>query len=91
MFAVIVIVFALVIAALYFMSSYRAHEATQAQLAAAAQMQADRARRSGRMGRGMRGTRRPSAPPPAGRAAEGGALGEQSLPQPESAADETGK
>ena len=91
MFAVIVVVFALVVGALYFMWSYRAHEARQAALTRAARAQMDAAMRSGRMGRGMRRTRRGSAPAPAERAAEGGALGGQSLPQPESPAEETEK
>ena len=91
MFAAIVIVVALAVAALYFMSRYRAHEAREAALSAAAQAQADAARASGRMGgAGMRAMRRRSAPTPAVRATEGGASGEHSLPHPESAAEEAG-
>lgn len=91
MFAAIVIVFALVVAALYFMSSSRAYDAREADLTRAARAQADAARRSGRMGGRMRRSRRGSAPAPAGRAAEGGALGGQSLPQSESPTEETEK
>ena len=97
MFAIIVVVVALVVAALYFMSSYRAQDAREAALRRLAGPQTDAARRRyadrrrSRMGRGTRRARRGSAPAPAARAAEGGDPGGQSLPQPESAAEETGK
>jgi hypothetical protein len=76
-FAAIVIIVALVIGGLYFMTRYRNAEAKFAAESAALQQQADRARSSGRMARGQarRGSRRapegaPTSPAP-GRAAPG--------------------
>ena len=56
MFAVIVIIVAVVLGALYFMTRYRAHEAAWQAEARGLQQQAENARR---MGRGMMGGRRP--------------------------------
>ena len=56
MFAVIVIIVAVVVGALYFMVRYRAHEAAFEAESRALQQQADNARR---MGRGMMGGNRP--------------------------------
>jgi hypothetical protein len=56
MFAVIVIIAAVVLGALYFMTRYRAHEAAFQAESKALQQQADNARR---MGRGMMGGNRP--------------------------------
>ena len=53
LFAIIVIVVALAIGALYFGMRYKRHEAEEAALARALQAQADRARASGRSGRAM--------------------------------------
>jgi cytochrome c-type biogenesis protein CcmH/NrfG len=52
-FAVIVIVVALALGALYFMVKYRQHEARDEAMARAAQRQKDAAIRSGRYGQGM--------------------------------------
>ena len=58
MFAVIVILFALAVGALWFMVSYRAHEAREAAYSAMLKQQADRARESGMSGmQGPRGAR----------------------------------
>jgi len=63
-FAIIVIIVALVIGALYFAMRYRRHEAEQAAIARVLQAQADQARASGRSQRGMsRGARSRGASP----------------------------
>jgi len=80
LFAVIVILVALVLGALWFMVRYRTHEAREAELARMLQQQADQARSSGRMGRGRerllsRGTRAPASDAPVGRGEEGRSTG----------------
>ena len=80
LFAVIVILVALVLGALWFMVRYRTHEAREGELVRLRQQQADQARSSGRMGRGRqrllsRGTRAPASDAPVGRGEEGRSTG----------------
>jgi type II secretory pathway pseudopilin PulG len=88
MFALIVIIVALVIGALYFAMRYRKHEAEEAALAAVLQAQANQARSSGRAQRGMsRGLRgRPESPDSGQGAAVPGRSATEGRPEePESA------
>jgi cytoskeletal protein RodZ len=83
LFAVIVIVVALVLGALWFLVRYRTNEAREAELARMLQQQADQARASGRMGRGRqrmlsRGTRAPASDAPVDRGEEGTSTGGES-------------
>lgn len=87
-FAIIVIIVALVIGALYFSIRYRRHEAEQAELARILQAQADQARASGRSQRGMsRGARSRGASPDSGQGAAvpGRSATEERPEEPESA------
>jgi cytochrome c-type biogenesis protein CcmH/NrfG len=72
LFALIVIVVALALGGLYFMTRYKAHEIREAQIKRALQQQAEQAMRSGRRARRMSGapgaTQRPGDP---GRQGEG--------------------
>jgi type II secretory pathway pseudopilin PulG len=81
LFAVIVILVALALGALWSMAQYREHETRKAQAAQVLQQQADRALRSGRLSAGRQrrlrgGTREPGpgtgSPADVGRGATGG-------------------
>ncbi len=87
-FAIIVIVVALALGALYFAMRYRKHEAQEAALARALQAQADRARASGRPQRAMSramGRRGEASDARRGAAVPGRGAGEERPGEPESA------
>ncbi len=86
MFAIIVIVVAIALGGLYFAMRYRAHEAEEAAMAAALQMQADAMRESGRMGMGRSPQmRRRSGAGPSARPEAGAEPGGQAASEPEAA------
>lgn len=90
LFALIVIVVAVALGAIYFAVRYRAHEAREAELARMLQAQADQARRSGRSYRARSRAVRGRGESPSGQrtgALPGGSAGGERTEQPESPGD----